>query len=112
MDAAGQGVPRWLERVRSRARPGAPPPVPALGKLGRRAPPHRGAGGAYAPVGGAWLWPGPQEEEVEGREEGVREEARARGYGGQAVRAVGAAHPARRGRTERSRRRPAGGRGA
>ena len=100
-------VRRRLERLRGRARAAAGAPLPALGRVGHRAAAHRGAAAPHGRVGAARLRPGPQEEEVEGREADVRREARAGRDGREAVRAVGAAPRSRTRRAQRRRRRTA-----
>ena len=110
VDARDDGVQRRLERLRSRARAAARAPLPPLGVVGRRAPAHRGAAAPHGGVGAPRLRPGPQEEEVEGREADLRREARAGRDRREAVRAVGAPALARARRTQRRDRRPARGR--
>src|SRR5579884_4193455 len=85
-----------------------------LERLRGRAPAHRGAAAPHGGVGAPRLRPGPQEEEVEGREADVRREAGPRRDRGEALRAVGAPPLARAGgpqwgdgRTPRGRRRRA-----
>ena len=72
-----------------------------------RAQAHRGAAAPHGRVGAPRLRPGPQEEEVEGREADVRGEAQEGRDGREAVRAVGAPPRSRARRAQRRRRRAA-----
>ncbi len=79
----------------------------AYGRYAGRARADRRAGATDAPVGGARVRAGPQEEEREGRREGVREEALPAGARREAVVALAAAARARPGQARRRRRRAA-----
>src|SRR3954464_8624077 len=89
-----RGAPPGLLAARLRAR------AARVGLLGLRlrARAARAAGTADAGVGGARVRPGPQEEEVEGREEDRRQEARPARAGREALDAVAAAALAGAGR--------------
>ena len=106
-DAAGARLRRRLERVRRPARGRARAARVGVRGLRLRARAARGAGAPDAAVGGARLRPGPQEEEVEGREEGRGQEARPARAGREAVDALAAAALARAGFARRRRGRAA-----
>ena len=91
VDASRDRVRGRLERVRTGARTRASPSVRGIRGSRRR---EGAAPRADAPHAARWeerrLWPGPQEEEDERREERDRWSDRSTRHGGEAVRAVGA----------------------
>ncbi len=111
VDARRAGVRRRLERVRGGAGAAAGARLRALGGLRRRAGADRRAGAAHDRVGAPRLRPGTQEEEDEGRQEGICEAARSPRRGREALRAVGAAARPRPLRAKRRRGRSARGSG-